>query len=345
VIDQNCFYSKNLYNYANYIIRQELINNSKWLRYQDLQKSLKTSDAYKQLKSQPSQCVLQSLDRVWKSYFNSIKDWKQEKSKYLGMPKMPSYKKKDGRYVWFIKNNNAFIEDDGNIYFRVKRLQGYVWKTKAKGKLLCIRFVPLGVNYKMEVVTEIEISDIPDDLISDRVCSIDLGINNFVTLTNNIGLQPIIINGKGMKSCNQFYNKRKSKLQSELKKRNNQDLSNKLEAITFKRNNVTNNYLHNSSKIVVEYCKANNIDTLVCGYNKEWKQNIHICKKVSQSLKGDDVSQIEILDETTFSFVYSGDLNILLKKLSELDVEDIDITKVSLEDIFKSFYTDNKEVK
>ena len=56
-VDENCFYAKNLYNYANYIIREEFIKNGKWLRYQDLQKSLKSSDPYKQLMSQPSQCV------------------------------------------------------------------------------------------------------------------------------------------------------------------------------------------------------------------------------------------------------------------------------------------------
>jgi ABC-2 type transport system ATP-binding protein len=91
--------------------------------------------------------------------------------------------------------------------------------------------------------------------------------------------------------------------------------------------------------------KEANISELLFHNSKSVKIKCSNSKKVSQSLKGDDVSQIEILDETTFSFVYSGDLNILLKKLSELDVEDIDITKVSLEDIFKSFYTDNKEVK
>lgn len=91
--------------------------------------------------------------------------------------------------------------------------------------------------------------------------------------------------------------------------------------------------------------KEANISELLFHNSKSVKIKCSNSKKVSQSLKSDDVSQIEIIDETTFSFVYSGDLNILLKKLSELEIEDINITKVSLEDIFKSFYTDNKEVK
>lgn len=127
----------------------------------------------------------------------------------------------------------------------------------------------------MEVVTEIEVPDEPT-YDSERICSIDLGINNFATLTNNIGLQPIIINGKGLKSYNQFYNKQRAKMLSNVSKRNKQRWSKKLEAITFKRQNVVSNFMHNSSKAILNYCILNNIDTLVCGINKEWKQKSNI---------------------------------------------------------------------
>jgi len=283
VVDENCFYAKNLYNYANYIVRQEFIKNGKWMRYQDLQKSLKTSDPYKQLMSQPSQCVLQILDRNWKSFFNGMKGWKKNKLDYLGMPKLPGYKKKDGRFVWQIKNNCASIEPSGNIRFLVKRLNCYQWTTQAKGRLICVRFIPMGTNYKMEVVTEVEMQDI-QEFDSDKVCSIDLGINNFATLTNNIGQLPIIINGKGIKSYNQFYNKQRARLQSELMIRHSQHYSKKLEAITFKRHNVIKNFMHNASRFVLDYCIENNIDTLVCGLNKEWKHKSSMGKINNQKM-------------------------------------------------------------
>jgi len=210
------------------------------------------------------------VDRAWKSYFKGIKEWKKNPAKFLGMPRLPGYKKPDGRYVWSIKNNCCYIKEDGELYFRVKRLHGFKWTTQAKGRLICVRFVPMGTNYKMEVVTEIEIPDV-QAFDSERVCSIDLGVNNFVTLTNNIGKQPIIINGKGIKSYNQFYNKQRGKLQSDLMIRNGKHWSNKLEGITFKRSNVIKNFMHNSSKLIIDYCVLNNIDTLVCGKNKKWK--------------------------------------------------------------------------
>jgi len=283
IVDENCFYAKNMYNYANYIVRQEFIENGKWINYYDLQKMLKGSDPYKELKSQPSQCVLQMVDRAWKSYFKAIKDWTKNKARYLGMPKLPGYKKKDGRFVWIIKNNCASIREDGEINFVVSRLKGYKWTTQAKGRLICVRFVPMGVNYKMEVVTEIEVPDTPT-FEPDKVCSIDLGINNFATMTNNIGQQPIIINGKGIKAYNQFYNKQRANLLSSVSQRNKQRWSHKLEAITFKRHNVVKNFMHNASRFVLDYCIENNIDTLVCGINKEWKQKSNMGKINNQKM-------------------------------------------------------------
>lgn len=279
-IDENCFFAKNLYNLGMYTIRQEFIGNGKWIRYKQLDKMLQPTDAYRELKSQPSQCTLQMLDRVWKSYFQAIKDWKTNPGKYLGMPKLPRYKDKNGRYPWVIKNNSCSIQDD-RIIFKVRRLQGYDWRTNAKGRILNVRFIPRGCVYVMEVVTEIEIPDV-EDFESKNIASIDLGVNNLVTLTNNIGLQPIIINGRGVKSINQYYNKNKAKIQSELKRRHNKNSSLVLQIMSYKRGNRIKNYMHNTSRYVVDYCLQNGIDTLICGLNKEWKQNVELRKTVAQ---------------------------------------------------------------
>lgn len=280
VIDENCFYSKNLYNYANYIIRQEFIENGKYIKCHDLDKMLQKSKDYKQLMSQPSQCTLQVLDKSWKSFFVAIKDWKKNPNKYLGMPKLPKYKDKNGRFPWFIKNNCSYIEGE-DLKFRVKRLYGYDFQTKAKGRLICVRFIPKGCVYIMEVVTEIEIPDIIENE-NINIASIDLGVNNFVTLTNNIGHQPIIINGKGVKSINQYYNKQKAKAQSNLMKRNKKYWSNNLNILTFKRNMRVKNFIHNASRYIVNWCYENQIDTLVCGLNKTWKQECSMGKITNQ---------------------------------------------------------------
>ena len=281
IIDDMCFKSKNLYNYANYIIRQEFINNNNYVNYYEMNKNLKTTIDYKNCMSQPANCTLRLLDKNWKSFFVAIKDWSKHKEKYLGMPKLPKYLKKDGRFIWMIPNNTCLLKDDGTIYFKIRKLQSITWKTNAKGRLIQIRFVPRGCNYVMEIVTEIEIPDTVD-FKNKRIASIDLGINNFVTLTNNIGLQPIIINGRGIKSINQYYNKQKAKLQSELMKRNKQHWSKALDTLTFKRSMRIKNFMHHASKYILNYCIENQIDTLVCGLNKTWKQECSMSKSTNQ---------------------------------------------------------------
>ena len=104
----------------------------------------------------------------------------------------------------------------------------------------------------MEVVTEIELPDRELKPVKN-IASIDLGVNNFATITNNIGKQPIIINGRGVKSINQFYNKQRAKLQSDLMLRNGKHWSRELDNITLKRNNRVKNFLHNA-----KFCPSKN---------------------------------------------------------------------------------------
>ena len=87
-----CFYSKNLYNYANYIIRQEFINNHKYINYYEMNKNLKTQVDYKSCMSQPANCTLRLLDKNWKSFFVATKDYQKHPEKYLGKPKLPTVK-------------------------------------------------------------------------------------------------------------------------------------------------------------------------------------------------------------------------------------------------------------
>jgi putative transposase len=261
-------------------VRQEFTKNGEWIRYHELDKMLQKSEPYKTLKSQPSQCTLQMLDRSWSSYFEGIKEWEADKEKFLGKPNLPGYKPKNGRYPWFIKNNSSYIQD-GILHFRLKRLDGIVFATRAKGRLICVRFIPRGSCYVMEIVTEVEIAGKKHCPMS-RIAGIDLGINNFVTITNNIGARPIIINGKGLKSINQFYNKRRAQIQGYLKYRNGRYNSRALDDLYFKRSCRIKNFMHAASRKVVTFCIKNEIDTLVCGLNKGWKQEVNTGKENNQ---------------------------------------------------------------
>jgi putative transposase len=277
-IDTMCFHSKNLYNYVNYIIKKELDDYEYKISYELLNTILKGTWQYKNCMSQPANSVLRMLDKNWKSYFVAIRDWKENPKKYLSMPSFPKYLKKNGRYPWCIPNNTCYIKD-GEVKFKMKLLQGYIWKTNANGRLIQVRFVPKGTCYVMEVVTEVEIY--PEFKNPSKIISIDLGVNNFATISNNIGLNPIIINGKGIKSINQFYNKRRSEM---IQKLNEKKWSNALSDLTTKRFNRIKNIMHHASKYVVNYCLENDIDTVVCGLNIGWKQRMSIGKRNNQKM-------------------------------------------------------------
>lgn len=273
IIDEMCFNSKNLYNEANYVIRQEFIENGNYISYYDMNKEFKSHENYKLTFSQPANCTLRLLDKNWKSYFKAIKNWKEHPNKYLGMPKLPKYLPKDGRFPWMIPNNQLVYDyEKSTIYIRNRHMNDYDWHCRCLGRPIQVRFIPHGNHYTMEIIYEIEIEDIDKDMVSERIAAIDIGVDNLVTMTNNVMESPIIINGKPLKSINQQYNKQKAKMQSDLMKRNGQHWSNKLETLSYKRNQRIKNYIHNTSALIIKWCIEHNIDTLVVGKNNTWKQ-------------------------------------------------------------------------
>ena len=273
IIDEMCYHSKNLYNEANYVIRQKFIESGEYISYKDMNFEFKTHENYKACFSQPANCTLRLLDKNWKSYFASIKDWKAHPEKYLGMPKLPKYLPKDGRFPWMIPNNQLYYNyEKSTIYIRNRLMNDYDWFSRCLGRPIQVRFIPHNNYHVMEIVYEIEVEDIDKDKQSSRIAAIDIGVDNLVTMTNNVMESPIIINGKPLKSINQQYNKQKAKIQSDLMKRNGQHWSNKLETLSYKRNQRIRNYMHNASSLIIKWCIGHNIDTLVVGKNDTWKQ-------------------------------------------------------------------------
>lgn len=226
-------------------------------------------ECYKECGSQAAQKTVQLVDKAWKSYFKAIKDWKQNSSKYLGKPRLPKYLSKSGRQVFMLKNIQCSL-NDGIFRISFKPFGGYSVSSHAEGKLIQCRFVPKGDCYVMEIVYQIEVPETKKE--RQRICSIDLGTENIVTMVNNIGEKPIVIKGGAVKSINQFYNKKKAELQSQLKKETGKDWSTKLQRLTDKRYEKIKYLMHCASRKVVDYCVEHQIDTLIMGLNKTWKQ-------------------------------------------------------------------------
>lgn len=281
IIDSYCIKSKNLYNYANYMVRNEFIKNKNYIKYPDSSKLLKASESFKEMGSNSAQMTLRVLHKNWVSFFEGMKSYNKNPSKFLGKPNLPKYLKKDGRFLWILTNMQSSIKN-GFLHFSFKPLKKYnlLIRSAVKDKHLQTRFVPKGDHYVLEIVYE------KDTIIrqnaGSRIIGIDLGVHRLASIQNNIGVKPISINGGRLKSINNFYNKEIAKYQSIAKKTNNVDWTKRMQRITTKRSHIMDSFMHKATRYIVNYCLAYEIDTVVIGYNAKWKQNARIGKQTQQ---------------------------------------------------------------
>ncbi len=278
VCDELAFRSKNLYNLANYYCRQHFFCTGHSLDLTKLYHTTKDSDAYRALPTKVSKQIIKCLVATWRGYFQAIKEWSKHPGKFLGKPKIPKYKDKN-------KGRNVVIYSKESVY-RAGLKDGICHLSMSDIKIpvvvdtvIEVRIVPATSCYIIEVVYE---KTLQPQIDSTYVAGIDLGIDSKVALsTNKPGVKPMLVNGKPLKSVNQLYNKRKAKYQSHLK--DNRKTSRKIEALTYHRNRFVENYLHNTSFLVVKYLTTNNIGTVVIGKNDNWKQSANMGKKNNQN--------------------------------------------------------------
>jgi putative transposase len=270
--------SKNLYNYANYQIRQYFIKTGQMSKEYDLTTKLakeKQIDYISMPSAQSAQQTIKLLFKNWKSFFKSNREYKKNPSKFLGRPKLPKYKDKKGHNIVIFTNQNAKVKD-GYVHFpkkaNMKPIKSKVSSVKQ------VRVIPNATCFIVEIVYEKEQLNLVSD--NERYLSIDLGLNNLVTSFNNIGKKPFIVNGKSIKSINQYYNKKKATLMSYIKDKGS---SNRVDNLTHKRNMKINDYLHKTSRFIIDYCIEHHISKIIIGDNKHWKQEINIGKRNNQN--------------------------------------------------------------
>ncbi|MDJ0689217.1 MAG: transposase [Xenococcaceae cyanobacterium MO_188.B32] len=110
--------------------------------------------------------------------------------------------------------------------------------------------------------------------VNPAIKSLDIGVDNLAALTSNLkGFKPILVNGRPLKSLNQFYNKTKAKLQSQL--RGEKQTSKQIQKLTAKRNNRVDSYLHQASRWIINHLDQHGIGKLIIGKNPLWKQDVN----------------------------------------------------------------------
>lgn len=231
-LDRLSHLSNNLYNQANFIVRQNFIYNNQYLNYYAIDKLFRKhhylQDNWNQLPSQAKQQVIKLLDKNWKSFFKSIKDYNKNKSKYLGRPKLPKYRSKGDRFLLILTSQEFKLKDDGYIYLAKKYDRLKIKTQLTNEKINQIRIIPRHQRFKVEVIYEKD-NSLTHDLDINKVASIDLGLNNLATLVTNFDTKPHIYNGKKLKSINHYYNYKILLAQKELNlKQNHIKLHNKV---------------------------------------------------------------------------------------------------------------------
>jgi len=276
-IDRAAFASKNLYNLANYHMRQSFIHQGKRLGYVEVYHLVKGTDAYQSLPRKVSNDVLRLLDKNWKAFRKAMDAYHEDPSQFLGRPCLPKYKHKtEGRNI-LVYDIQALSKKGLKRGLVQPSMLGIEVQTK-QTSVKQVRIVPRKGYYVVEMVYERQERQAPVN--PALMASIDIGVNNLAAITSNkVGFVPQLVNGRPIKSVNQYYNKRKAELQKWVK---NDHFTARMERMTIKRTRRIDHYLHTASKRIVDLLVTEGIGTLIIGKNSFWKQESEMRKKDKQ---------------------------------------------------------------
>ena len=266
-LDNLCFLSKNLYNQALYRIRQQFFEDKSFKNYYEVNRELHDENQidYRALPANSSQETLKLVNQNYSSFFKSLQ-------KGIKSARIPGYlDKTKGRQIVIYNHMTlpSHLLEKGIIKLPKSNIQ---FKTKQKN-IRQVRIVPKNNYIVIEVIYETSIKELLKD--NKRYMSIDLGIDNLASCSSNV-TKSFIINGKPVKSINQFYNKKKAKLQAEVELKNKKKSSKQIQNLSLKRNNKIKDYFHKASRYIVNQLVNQSINTLIIGKNNGWKQETNI---------------------------------------------------------------------
>ena len=332
-----CFFSNCLYNVALYNIRQQYFQDKTYLTYPKNEPFCKENENYRLMQSNCAQQTIRVADQAFKSFFALLKLAKEGKYDYKKI-RMPKYRQKGGLFNYIIQGNSISIRDG---YLTIPLSREYTairGKDRVKikvperliGKKICeVKIIPKynGRYFKITYCYEIEEENL--QLNQDNSLAIDIGLDNLATCVTSTGTS-FIVDGRRIKSINQSWNKRKAKLQSVLSKQNLYT-SEKLQRITMKRNNRVDDHLKKAARYIVNYCIENDIGTIVCGYNSDFKREIDLGRKTNQQFVqvsfGKLRSQLKCLCER-YSMKYIEQEESYTSKASFLELDEIPVYQV-----------------
>ncbi|MBV9258457.1 MAG: transposase, partial [Ktedonobacteraceae bacterium] len=226
----------------------------------------------------------------WGAFFKARAAYKQCPKKFTGRPRLPKYKHKtEGRNLLVytlqaLSGGQTLKKDSGKNALRQGIIQPSMLPIKVKTNqdpctINQVRMIPRKGFYVVEVVYRHEVEHA--DVNPAYYAGIDIGMNNLVALTSNKpGFRSVLVNGRPVKSMNQYYNKRRAELQSQLRRTGT---TKRMERLTTTRNRRIEHYLHTVSHRIIDLLVKDGIGTLVIGKNDAWKQETNLGKRNNQN--------------------------------------------------------------
>jgi len=282
-----CHIAKNLTNQAIYNIRQHYFNEGGYLNYENNYALLKTADNYRMLNSNMAQQILKEVDGSFKSFFGLLKLAKKGRYAFKDC-KLPGYLPKDGHttlVIGFVRlNGNKLILPFSNTFKKThKSVEITIPPILLDKKVKEIRIIPKANARFFEIQYIYEAECVQRNLNKNNALALDLGIDNLVTAVSSNG-RSFIIDGRRLKSINQWYNKRNAYLQSIKDKQHfGKKPTGRQKANIRDRNNKVNDYMNKTARTIINYCINNNIGTLVVGYNEAFQENSDMGKSNNQT--------------------------------------------------------------
>ena len=322
-IDDYCYKVKNLSNSVNYLIKQcyrihkkivngkaledwekELIqeinkaleeynagrSESKRLRYIDTDNGyiadayflswyLKGTEVYKDVPyATCSQICIQEKCREWKSFYRATAEYGKDPKKFKEHPHVPGYlNPKTGRGSLVITSQNFKVDEAGNVTMP-KFLSGiHIHARHGNVRQIRIKI------FKNSILISLMYEKEEKQICGTKVMGIDLGVNNLLAAAWDSEDRPVIINGKPLKSINQYYNKAKAHMQKEAKIYNGKNSTKRMNKLTAKRNRKIKDYMHKASRKIVDMAVSSGVGLIVIGANHGWKQKVHMGNVTNQN--------------------------------------------------------------
>jgi|SRR5579875_254786 putative transposase len=306
LIDAAAFQSKNLYNAALYEMRQAFIFQGVRLSYEEMDKRMQPHEAYKALPAKVAQQVLKQLAQTWEDFFAALASYNEDPSKFTGRPCLPRYKHKtEGRNL-LVYTLQAISQGKRGLkrgMIKPSRLPISVKTQQDPTIIHQVRIVPRHGYYVVEIIYSKE--PVQAHVDPSFCVAIDLGVTNLAAITSNrAGFIPRLVNGRTLKSINQWYNKRMRELTLYLPKAERERVTKQMERITTHRNRQVDHYLHAASKQIIDFLAKEGVGTIIVGKNPLWKQETRMGKRNNQNFV--QIPHARFIDMLTYKAALVG---------------------------------------